>query len=348
MVELITVEGPLEPRMLRSIADLYGRAEPKYLRDDVLEHLFVKSPGGSGLHAFALDGGRPVGHCAVVPMRARRGTAELRCGKLEALFVEEAYPGRRPGRQPVVLDLLDRLYSCADERGVELIHALVTPRIGRVIGFLPLEGVGARTLVTVTSTGTHAALDTRLHMRALAGAQGAVRELGFAIAKLAVRQSGETKLRAPTADDADLAEAQPVLPGRWTVVAEDAWDWYRSSPLLRVLEIAGPDGCRALLQVPGAPGEPVRVIGWRPARTGLVPAFLLLGATGRLARRNGATTLRFQPWASPAGNGTLERACRLLGFVARRDVTTLWVRTHDAELARADAVVPTPLLYLGF
>ena len=107
-------------------------------------------------------------------------------------------------------------------------------------------------------------------------------------------------------------------------------------------------GCRALLQVPGAPGEPVRVIGWRPARAGLVPAFLLLGAAGRLARHSAAGTLRFQPWASSAGNGTLERACRLLGFVPRRDLTTLWVRTQDPALARTDAVVPTPLLYLGF
>jgi len=347
MVELVTVEGPLEPPLLRAIADLYGRADSKYLRDDVLDHLFVRSPAGAGLHAFALDDGRPVGHCAVVPMRARRGSGELRCGKLEALFLEESHRGRRAGGQPVVLELLDRLYAFADKRGIELIHALVTARIGRVIGFVPLDGVGKRTLVSATGTATWG-LDRRRSTRALAGAQGAVRELGYAVANVVARRRGAPTLRAPTSNDADLVEGPPARPGRWTVVAADSWDWYRSSPLLRVLEIPGPDGCRALLQVPGAPGEPVRVIGWRPARAGLTPAFVLLGTAGRLARRSGAATLRFQPWGSPAGNGMLERACRLLGFVARRDLTTLWVRTQDPALARADAVVPTPLLYLAF
>jgi len=347
MVELITVEGPLERRMLRSIADLYGCTDPKYLREDVLDHLFARSPAGPALHAFALEGARPVGHCAVVPIRARRGSTEFRCGKLEALFLEEPHRGRRAGQRPVVLELLDRLYAFADERGIELIHALATPRIGRMIRFVPLDDVGNRTLVSATGTGAPE-LGRLLPTRALAGAQSVVREVGYAVANVVARRTGATTLRGPTAADADLAESAPPPRDRWTVVATDSWDWYRSSPLLRVLEIPGPDGSRALLQVPGAPGEPIRVIGWRPRRAGLVPAFLLLGATGRLARHSGATTLRFQPWASHAGNGTLERACRLLGFVARRDVTTLWVRTHDSKLARADAVVPTPLLYVGF
>lgn len=335
MVELVTVEGPLEPPLLRSIADLYGRADPKYLRDDVLHHLFAGSPAGPGLHAFALDDGRAVGHCAVVPMGARHGNRKFRCGKLEALFLDESYRGRRAGERPVALHLLDRLYTFADERGLELIHGLATPRIGRVIGFLPLQGVGKRTLVSATRGP-------------LSVAQGAMRELGYAVAKAGARGPGATTLREPAADDVDLVEGPPPAPGRWTIVAEDAWDWYRSSPLLRVLEIGGADGCRALLQVPGAPGEPVRVIGWRPARAGLIPALVLLGAAGRLARRSGAATLRFQPWASHTGNGTLERAGRLLGFVPRPELTTLWVRTNDPTLARTDAVVATPLLYLAF
>lgn len=346
MVELVTVEGPLEARMLRSIADLYGRADPKYLRDDVREHLFERSSGGPGLHAFALVDGRPVGHCAVVPMRARHGSREFRCGKLEALFLEESHRGRRVGGRPIVVELLDRLYAFADERRIELIHALATPRVGRLIGFDPLDGIGKRTLVSATGIG--APLASSPPARALAGAQGIVRDLGYAVARVVSRRLGPTTLRAPTANDADLAESPPALPGQWTVVATDSWDWYRTSPLLRVLEIPGPDGSRALLQVPGTPGEPVRIIGWRPARGGLIPAFALLGVAGGIARRSGGVTLRFQPWASPAGNGTLERACRLLGFVRRSDVTTLWVRTRDPALARAEVIVPTPLLYLGF
>ena len=64
--------------------------------------------------------------------------------------------------------------------------------------------------------------------------------------------------------------------------------------------------------------------------------------------KSGLGSLRFQPWESPAANGDLRRACRLLGFIRRDDFTTLYVHTRDPELARADAVVTTPLLYLGF
>lgn len=113
-MEIVTVAGPLEPRRLRSVAELYGRADPKYLRDEVLAHLLTQSPAGAAMHAFALDGGQPVGHCAVVPMLARYGSDSLRVGKLEALYLDEPYRGRRPGEQWVVLSLLDRLYTFAD------------------------------------------------------------------------------------------------------------------------------------------------------------------------------------------------------------------------------------------
>jgi hypothetical protein len=348
MVDVATVEGPLEEERLRWVAGLYGQADAKFYRSDVLEHLFTQSPAGPCLHAFALDRGRPVGHCAVVPMRARRGPDELRCGKLEALWIEESHRGRRPGEEPLVLSLLERLYASVDEHGFDLLHGSATTRIGRIIGFLPLGGVGERSLVTIVTPDALGTAELRSRGRALGAAQRAVRELVHAGARVAARPPGEARLRPATAEDADLVEALPPTPGRWTVVLEDAWDWYRSSPLVQVLEIPGPHGCRALVQLPGPAREPVRLIGWRPSRPGLLPAFLLLGAAGRLARRSGAATVRFQPWPSDAGDGGLARACRLLGWVARDDLTTLWVRTHDPALARPEAVVPTPLLHLGF
>lgn len=335
--EIVTVEGPLDASRLRWIADLYGQADPKYRRDDVLAHLLARSPAGPALHAFALDGGRAVGHCAVVPQRGLRGSAELRCGKLEALWIEEAHRGRRPGEEPLYRTLLDPLYDFADEHGFELVHGHATPRIGRVIRFVPLNGVGRPSLVSVVAPRTRA-------VAALAGVQLAVRELAYAFSQA----GGAAAIRAPGAGDADLVAAAPPPEGRWTVVLGDAWEWYRSSPLLRVVEVGGHHGCRALIQVPAAPLEPVRIVGWRSERPGLRSAAALLGAAGRIARETGAPTLRFQPWPSEAGDGALERACRLLGFVRRADQTTLWVRTHDPELARPDAVVPSPLFYLGF
>jgi hypothetical protein len=329
MVEIATLAGPLEPERLRWVADVYGRADPKFRRTDVLEHLYTRSPAGGGLHAFALDDGRPVGHCSVVPMPARRGTAPLRSGKLEALFLEEQYRGRRPNGEPVVRELLTQLYAFADEHELDVVHAYATPRIGRIIGFDPLEGVGAPSRVAIV-------LARRRAERALASAQWIAR---------AVVRNGEPLLREARADDLDLVAADPPAAGRWTSLAEDAWDWYRSSPLVRVVELAG---SRALVQIPGKAGEPVRLIGWRPERAGLRPAAALLASLARVAEREHAGAVRFQPWESPAANGDLRRACRLLGFVTRRDVTTLWVRARDPALARADAVVSTPLFSLGF
>ncbi len=345
MVEIATVAGPLDPGRLRWVAELYGRADPKYRRQDVLEHLFTRSPAGPGLHAFAMDGGRPVGHCAVIPMRARRGANEIGCGKLEALLLDEPYRGLRMGSgRTVARSLLDELYAFAEERGIGLLHAYAIPRIGRVIAFDPLAGVGERSRVAVLRPDRLSSLRARVGAKALGGAQSLVRSSAHAAARLG---SGGASLRRPRAEDVDLVEGPPLPDGRWGIVAADAWDWYRASPLVHVLEVPGSHGCRALIQVGGSPGQPTRLIGWRPGRGGIRAAVLLLGALGRLARDQDAATLRFQPWDSPAADGMLRRACRLLGFVPRDDFTTLWVRTSDPDLAHAAAVVPTPLLYLG-
>lgn len=346
MVEIVTAAGPLDPVRMRWVAGLYGRADPKYRRDEILEHLLTKSPAGPALHAFALDDGRPVGHCSVISMPARRGTDAFRCGKLEALFVDEPYRRRRMDGQTVARSMLDQLYDFATQHGIDLLHAYVAPRVGNVIAFDPLV-VGEPSLVALLRGDALASTRARTAAETLGRLQSLARTSGYAAARLGSGAGSEVELRPAHAADADLVEGPPLPAGSWSVVVDDAWDWYRSSPLVRVLEITGPHGCRALIQIGGSPGEPVRLIGWRPRRSGIRAAILLLGVLGRLARNEGAATLRFQPWASPAANGTLRKACRLLGFVHRNDFTTLWVRTSDPELARADTVVPTPLLYLG-
>jgi hypothetical protein len=335
--EILTVEGPLETHRLRWIADLYGQADPKYRRDDVLAHLFRRSPVGPALHAFALDAGRAVGHCAVVPHPARRGGDELRCGKLEALWIEQSHRVREAGREPLYRTLLDRLYAFSDERGFDLVHGHATPRIGRVIRFLPLDGVGEPSWVALATADRRAAAALELAQRGL-------REAAYAVS----RPGADGRIRPAEPDDADLLDAPSPPPGRWTAVVDDAWDWYRASPLVRVLDVPGPHGCRALVQLPATPLEPVWIVGWKPRRLGLRAAALLLGAAGRVARGVGAPSLRFQPWPSAAGDGTLAGACRGLGFVRRGDRMTLWVRTKHPELARPEAVVPSPLFYLAF
>ena len=330
MTEIVTVAG-LDDEKLDWVAQLYGRADPKYRDREYREHLFLRNPVGPSLHAFAVDGERAVGHCCVVRTRALLGDDDLPAGKLEALWIEESHRGRQPTGETVVRELLTRLYEFSDAQGLELVHALATPRIGKVIAFAPLSPVGKRSLVSVLGRGS-------VPVRMLATIQRAAREAGAA-------PVGNTSLRAATPEDVDLARVLQPQPGRWAVVAGDAWGWYCSSPFVAVLEL---DGSRALVQLPAASHEPLRVIGWKDERPGLRSALRLVAAAGRLARARGAATLRFQPWDGDAGDGALARACRLAGFVPRDDLTTVWVHTRDPGLARPEAAVSTPFLYLGF
>jgi hypothetical protein len=330
VTHIVTLAG-VDSERLEWIARLYGNADPKYRDRSFLSHLFMRNPIGPSLHAFAVDGERPVGHCCIVRTRARHGADPLPAGKLEALWLEEPYRGRRPDGTTVVRTLLDRLYAFSDECGIDLVHALATPQIGKVIAFTPVEGVAERSLVSVLEADT-------LPARALAAIQRAVRS--------AVTTGGARgKVREPTAGDADLVEVALPPSGCWAVVGEDAWDWYRTSPLLRVLEL---DGCRGLIQLPAVDHEPLRLVSWRADRPSLRNALRLLATAARVARDHAAASLRFQPWAGARGDGALARACRAAGFIPRADMTTIWVRAHDRRLTQQDAVVATPFLYLGF
>jgi GNAT superfamily N-acetyltransferase len=342
MIEVVALERPLESARLQWIADLYGSADPKYRSLAQLEHLFVNSPGGPGLHAFALDEARPVGHCAVVPMPARAGERRFTAGKVEALVVEPQYRGRRGSDPPVAVELRQALYALADARGIELLHAYVRPEVGRVLDLAPYR-VAPPSLVAVIRPRPLA----RSPARAAEAGAAVVQQAAATAARLAVRGvAAET--RAPTADDEDLVATPPPPPGRWTVVAEDAWPWLCNAPSLRVLELESPVRARVLLQLPGGPGGALRIVSWRAERPTTALAVRVLAAAARLARESGAGTLRYQPWSAASPSRPLVRACRLLGFIAREDFSTLFVRTQNAALATPAAVVSTPLLGLGF
>ena len=322
MVDVEAVDGPLDARRLEWIADLYGPVDPKYRDTAFLEHLFVRGPAGPALHAFAHADGMPVAHAAVVPGPARRGNDALRAGKLEALVVAKPYRGRRSGDASVVERLLDDLYSHVDERGFDVLHAFVLPFVGRVIRFEPLR-IGPPSLVSLLRTPERS-------RRVVASLQGVARTAASVVVR------ARPAVRSLTADDADLL-ATRITPGHWGVVADGAIEWYASSPVVRVLEVGD---ARLLVQLPHAPAEPLRIAAW----DGEGGALTALAGAVRVAGERGATSVRVQQHAGPS----LRRAARLLGFVARSDLTTLWVRTRDPSLARAEAVVPTPMLYLGF
>jgi hypothetical protein len=337
LVEITAVAGPLDERRLGWIAELYGAVDGKYRDPAQLEHLFTRSPAGPGLHAFALDGSRAVGHCAVVPMTARRDGVPLLVGKVEALVVEAEYRGRRPGSAPLAVTLRERLYSLADEHGVEILHAYVRPAVGRILDLAPVR-IAPRSLLSILRPGGVAGR-ARLPALALGTAQLALRTGARPFAR------GEhVDVRKPDAADVDLVRAPPEAPGTWTVRADDVWEWSRQAPALRVLET--PSGERLLVQLPGGPGDLLRIVSWRSERPTTRSALRLLLAAAHLARDHGAARIAYQPWPPDASGSALARACRLLGFVGRDDLSTLYVRGRDPAVAAA--ATTTPLLALGF
>ena len=325
MTSIETADGPLDARMLDWVAELYGPIDPKFRDRDFLVHLLVRGPAGPALHAFALADDTPVGHACVVPTPARHGARHLRAGKLEALVVAPSHRGGSVART-----LLDRLYTRADDRGFELIHAYVSPAVGRVIRFSRLDGVGSPSLVSLLRGGGSAA------RRSVAALQRTAR------APLSLVARGTPLVRRLALEDRDLLAVPNVGSDAWAVVADDALEWYAKSPYVRVLE---QDGRRLLVQLPGSPQEPLRVAAWHGPHRGTLGAFAALAAAVRLARETDAVAVRVQQ--QPL-DPTLRRAARVLGFVSRHDLTTLWVRAREPSLERAEAVVPTPMLYLGF
>jgi hypothetical protein len=329
MVEFVTVEG--RDADLQWVADLYGQADENYRDPAHLEHVLRNGPQGPALHSFVVDRDRPVGHSTIIPMPGRLGQEPLRTGKLEAIFIEAEYRGVKEAGQSLARTMLDRLYAFADDRGFELLHAF-TP-IPRTIRFTELHGVGPRSLVSV--------------LRPIAGRGARVSAIAQRVVQAPFASAASVRVRAATADDRDLVEAPLPPAGSWTLAAADAWDWYRASPHVRIVETGGRNPGRVLVQVPGKRDDPLRIAGWRLRRPTLRAAVRLLRALIDLGRELDAPTVRFQPWGSPTGDGMLKTACLLLGFVPRNDFATLWVRTGRPKLARAEAVVPTPLLWLG-
>jgi hypothetical protein len=234
--------------------------------------------------------------------------------------------------------MLDALYDRADARGIELLHAYVLPPVGKVIGFTPLAGVGQPSLVAVLGAG-------RGPVRGLLSALQRGSVSAASAAANAPRRGWVPMPRMLSPDDGDLLESPQTGSDSWAIVADGAFDWYASSAYVRVLELPEPHSSRLLLQLPGSTREPVRIAAWRARRPGWKAAAVALGAAARIAREAGAATLRLQ---DPRPDPGLVRVARYLGFVPRHDLTTLWVRAHDASLVRTEAVVPTPMLYLGF
>jgi Acetyltransferase (GNAT) domain len=351
VAELLTLKGPLDGEQLEWLTRIYGPVDAKYRSPEYVRHQFVDNPFGWSAHVFAVDAGEPVGHCGVVPLAARLGEESVTVGKLEALAVAPSHRGRRADGGSLATDILTTLYPFAVETGLPLLFGLAPPAVARIhvrAGCRQLPLV-APAYVHVTSRRTFAGPGSSRKRRvaavALSQAQLLVLEAAYALARLRASAQTEPRLERPGEQDAELVAARSE-PGSWTVSGADAWDWLAGSGTLRALELDGRFGSRALLRIDESDATTVQIVAWRPARGGLLPAILLLGAAARIARARSAPTLRFQPWHGDGGDGSLARACRLLGFVERAEADLL-VYTNDESLLAASPAL-TPFFYVTF
>ncbi len=332
MIDIQTFAGPLDHSRLESVGSLYGSVDPKYREPAYLRRLFVENPYGWALHAFAQDGDEVVGHCSVIPIRARVDGRLADSGKVEAYVVDERYrrTSERGRERPVALDLLRAVCDTAAERGIDPLHAYVTPHVGAIFeraGFRA-ETTNARPYVLATTASDPLS-------RALVVAQRVPVAVVGAIAR-----SGPLRTEDATAADADLVEPSNT-DGTWTIAGNDSWDWFLDGGSIRAVELDGRRRARALV-LSEADGEQVHLLAWRPSRPGLASAAALLAALAGFARDRSAPVLRIQPWAESSGD--LVRACRLMGFVPRSPFT-VYVRSERANVER---VSPSPFFYATF
>jgi hypothetical protein len=316
-VELRSLRGQLTDEQVGWIVDLYGPVDAKYRSAQYVMHQFVENPFGWSANVFAVADGRAVGHCGVVPVRARRASDTFVAGKLEALAVDGAHRGRRADDGgSVATDILTRLYPFAVENGMELVFGLAPPPVARihVRAGCHLVPTNAPAYTSVTDVESFAGPSGTWKRRI--GARG----LGVLQRTLLAPFPHSYSLEQPQIADAGIASAVDD-PAGWTVSGADSWDWFVGSGVLRVLKLD--DGTRALVRLDESHPTTVQILSWSSRRGGLPSAFRVLAAAAELARAHDAPTLRFQPWRGGAEEAVLARACALAGFVARPEAELL-------------------------
>jgi GNAT superfamily N-acetyltransferase len=323
-VELVDLDGPLSDEHVAWITSVYGPVDAKYRSTEYVRHQFVDNPLGRSVNVFAVADGRPVGHCGVIPFRARRGDETFVAGKLEALAVDAAYRGRS-----LATDVLSRLYPLAVESGIRPLFGLAPPAVARIhvragCHLVPTNAPAYTCVIDPSSFGRR---------RATAGALAAVQRA------LLLFPRSSPEVESPGDQDAVLAGGDAGA--SWTVRGADAWEWLVGSGVLRTLDLPG---SRALIRLDESQPSTVQIVAWRPRRRSLAAAFDLLRAAAAIARDHRSPTLRFQPWRHDEDERTLARACAFAGFVRRAEADLL---VYPSEPGVDDFLL-TPFFYVTF
>ena len=337
MIEIRMFRGAVGREEADAIADLYGPSDRKYADAGFVRHQFADNPFGWSLHAFAYDGRRAIGHCALLPLPARIGSDITAAGKFEALAVRPDHQSSTlPDGRLVGIALLAELYTQAAEAGFTVLQDLAQPELGLMhrmhgarrvpVPWQTLVGVGALKTLRTLSAG-----------RAIAGSALACGQRGVQLLSSPV--VGRAVVRAANAADEPPQRNDPA-PGTWTIEAADMWEWLTGSGLLAWVD--EPSGGRSLVRLPGPSAQAAELLDWRPGERRLAGAIATIAAVARIGRA--ARSIRI---ANPSDDDGLQRAARLLGFVTARDPLMLYVKSLRADFD-ATRAAPTPYFFATF
>jgi hypothetical protein len=345
-VAVETILGPLDDERMAWISRLYGSSDAKYASPEFVRHLFAGNPFGWSLHAFLLSEGKPVGHCGMIPVRARDSTGTVVSGKYEAFAVDERYRSATTQEGlPAALGLLAALDGAARESEISIVHGITSRELGLLLRLLGSRAIKIP-LPTYVAVGSRAEFarglprDRRWAVAVLSLAQHGLAASARTLGRLGLSPPG--MLRECTPEDASLADV-PISSGSWTITASDSWEWLAGTGLLRTMEVRGRFGSRALVRLPAHAREDLQILAWSRRRPGLISAVLMLASAVQL--RRDARAVRVQPWQDATDSRDVVRACRLLGFVRAHATTTLYVRTFGRDGTRP---VLTPFFYATF
>ena len=337
MIELEVLRGPASERESKWIVDLYGPADPKYADPGFVRHQFSNNPFGWSLHAFARDGDRPVGHCALIPIPARAGVESLVSGKFEAFAVDPAYQSvSLPDGRFIGFALLDELYERALESGFAVVHDLVQPDIGIMhrlhgaravqVPWPTLVGIGDRRILA--RLGIRRATAARL----LGHGQRALQLFSYPVV-------GRATVR-PVIESDPPPQPQSIPANTWTIEPSDMWKWLVGTGLLAWVE--EPSGGRALVRLPGRARQAAELLDWRSGERPLAGAIAAITTVSRLARDGRSVRI-----PNPAGDSDLRLASRILGLVPARQPLTAYIKTLRPDLDSAHVAV-NPFFFATF
>ena len=351
--------GPLEHAALEWVSNLYGRVDPKYRSLEFLRHLFADNPAGSSFHVFAIDSSRsdPVGHCAIIPLVVRNGSDRIVSGKVEAFFLEEDARTLEVhvagGVQPLAIAMLAALYDLAEAEGIAMLHAISNEELGVLHR---LVGCRRRTLpgtvfISLGRSPASRARESRLLKRVAVSVIGVAQRMTAAVAyvvsKAATGSWGSTTVRIATAGDLPDVACRPTC-DIWTVAPGDAWEWWIGGGAFRVVAWPGMPGTSALVREGSGTGEFDQLIAWHPSRGTLWEAILCVSTLQRLAVLHGRAGARVHMWPGLGGMRWIELACRLAGYLPRRERLTMYVRSPSPDRWGQARLEPSPFFYLGF